>query len=531
MSFSLHPEDDASLPSSSADRRQHPRQPIIPRLYVILDAAKTDGILNDVSESGVALDIVGPAPQDDYIAVDFEMSEIGQRFEARGRIMWRDDATKKLGVHFDDLPEASRNQIRKWLAKKSPAAPSPAATAPAAAPVQETPKTTPATAVPPIPTPTIAATAPVATFAMNPQHAPSASPALPTILAPVADMPARDSVPTAPPVPMALPTVTAAPEHTLPPQRPAPPKLETLKSYEVITGTQYESAQGVLNIPPAPLAQPAAPAATPTPTMDQLERDRIAENLLQSFSPPSSAKTIRDSFVKSSPPSIFSATQSSSTPSGRNWVAITVAVAMLLLLALGFLTYRSVARNASNGPVNISKAGLPSDLSADPSSPYGSSSANGVSGSGANSTPPPNSPAGSANSAHSSCVPLGPPSDKVRLFLWAEKETPQAILDAYTKNLTAVPDVRIVDQAPYDLVLYVNGVAVNPNGSDAGYLYTSRVFRPWHCGESLPQLEQTEVNESLHYVPDSRLDQRVQAETAYLILHTFEKIRTEGQKQ
>jgi hypothetical protein len=94
-----------------------------------------------------------------------------------------------------------------------------------------------------------------------------------------------------------------------------------------------------------------------------------------------------------------------------------------------------------------------------------------------------------------------------------------------------VPDVRIVDQPPYDLVLYVNGVTVNPNGPDAGYLYSSRVFRPWHCGDSLPQLEQTEVNESLHYVQDGRLDQRVQTEVAFLILHTFEKIRNEGQKQ
>ena len=366
---------------------------------------------------------------------------------------------------------------------------------------------------------------------MDTQPAPSTSPALPAITPPVAGMLPRESLPTAPSVPMTLPTITPAPQQAPPPQRPVPAKLETLKSYEVITGTQYESVHGVLNIPPAPRVEPAAPTAPLARTMNEVERDRIAENLLQSFSPPSSARTVRDSFSKSGPPSIFSGAQSSSPSSGRNWVAITVAVAMLLLLALGFLTYRSVARNASNGPVNISKAGLPSNLSVDPSSPYGNSSANGLGGSSVNSTPPPNSPAGSANNAHSSCVPLGPPSDKVRLFLWAEKETPQAILDAYTKNLTAVPDVRIVDQPPYDLVLYVNGVAVSPNGSEPGYLYSSRVFRPWHCGDSLPQLEQTEVNESLHYVPDGRLDQRVQAETAYLILHTFEKIRTEGQKQ
>jgi PilZ domain len=345
MIFPPHTDDDSSLPSSSTDRRQHPRQPIIPRLYVILDAAKTDGILNDVSETGVALDIVGPAPQDDFIAVDFEMSEIGQRFEARGRIMWRDDATKKLGVHFDDLPEASRTQIRKWLAKKSPAAPTPVASAPAAAPTQEAPKATPAIAASATATPTIAATVPSAAPTMDPL---SDSPALPVITAPVAEMPARDSFPTAPPVPMTLPTAAPGPAHTKPPQPSAPPKLETLKSYEVITGTHSESEHGVVNIPPAPVAQPAAPAAPEalTTEKEEAERDRIAENLLQSFSPPSSAQTIRDSFVKTGPPSIFSAAQSSAATRGRNWVAITVVVAMVLLLALGFLTYRSVARNA-----------------------------------------------------------------------------------------------------------------------------------------------------------------------------------------
>jgi hypothetical protein len=79
-------------------------------------------------------------------------------------------------------------------------------------------------------------------------------------------------------------------------------------------------------------------------------------------------------------------------------------------------------------------------------------------------------------------------------------------------------------------VLFVNGARVNSSSANGGFMWSSRVFRPWYCGQSLGLLEQTEVNESLHYVQGANLDQRIQAEVAYLILHTFESIRKEHQK-
>jgi len=128
------------------------------------------------------------------------------------------------------------------------------------------------------------------------------------------------------------------------------------------------------------------------------------------------------------------------------------------------------------------------------------------------------------------CVNLGPRNGKIRIYLWTEKDTPEAVVATYAKNLRAVQDVQLVDKAPYDLVLYVNGARVNETTAEAGYMWSSRVFRPWYCGQSLGLLEQTEVNESLHYVQGSNLDQRIQAEVAYLILHTFESIRKEHLK-
>lgn len=480
MSFSPHKDNDVP-PVPDSDRRLHPRQPIVPRLYVILDAAKTDGILNDASETGVALDIVGPAPQEEFIAVDFEMSEIGQRFEARGRIMWRDDATRKVGVHFDDLPEASRSQIRKWLAKKAPAIPIPVATAgvPAIAP----------TALNPI--------------SMEPQISSPTPPAIPV----------------APVIPV-VPALPAAPEQQ--------PILKPVgeKNYEVVTGSRSETVAGTAarsgRVPPKPAPVP------PPASKDDTERDRIVQNLLESFSQPTK-NAPHDAAIKPGSPGMFSSGPSVSPEGGRRWMALTIAAGAALILVLGVLAYRSPAHNA--GTISVSKIGLPpnSSNSANPNSPShggGAPGGNTPTGSASNSSAPP----GAATTSPSSCVPLGSPSDRVRLFLWAEKETPQAIVDAYLKNLSAVQDVRVVDQPPYDLVLYVNGANVDAKGPDPSYLWSSRVFRPWHCGPGMSQLEQTELNESLHYVQNGQIDQRVQSEVAYLILHTFESIRNEGQK-
>src|ERR1700722_6448285 len=115
--------DGGNLPGATdVDRRVHERRAVTPGLYVLLGGCGTDGILNDVSEGGVALDIVGSEPPGEYVDVDFEMPELGRHFEAKGRVTWRDESAKKVGVTFVDLPEASRDHIRQWIAMKTASA-------------------------------------------------------------------------------------------------------------------------------------------------------------------------------------------------------------------------------------------------------------------------------------------------------------------------------------------------------------------------------------------------------------------------
>ena len=439
--MSASSRDGGNAPQSkTGDRRVHERQAIAPRLYVILHGSNSDGILNDVSEGGAALDIVGPKPEGEYLLVDFEMSETGQRFEATGRITWQDETGKRVGVQFVDLPEASRSHIRQWLSIKSA----------------------------------------------------SSEPSQSAIV--------QDA------------------------------EREGLSVSQRVRQAEPQSEREV---------EPQS----------ERESDRLVQSLLDSFNTP--VKEPPERKPKVTFDNIFSARQDFlSHQRLRKWIAVAAAACLAVLLALGVAAHRSPERN--EGTVSVSKAGRRpntesegaqlkdgenngSSSNADSSGAGGAGDGGDSGNTAANSRLPapallPSLASTLPKGSHPPCVNLGPPSDKIRIYLWTEKDTPGAIITTYTKYLKAVSDIRVVDKAPYDLVLYVNGANVDAQDPEAGFIWSSRVFRPWYCGESLGLLEQTQVNESLHYVQAVNLDQRIQAEMAYLILHALETIRNEHTK-
>jgi hypothetical protein len=471
-----------------ADRRVHQRRAVTPRLYVLLGGSGADGILNDVSEGGVALDLVGSEPPGEFVDVDFEMPELGRHFEAKGRVMWRDESAKKVGVTFVDLPEAAREQIRQWLAMK-------------AAPPE--------------------AGQPTVVLEADRDRAINAQPTR-----------ERD-IPAEPPVATPL----------------AKPTGEPLRKMQSGAASQTDLESG------------------------KPRDDQLVQNLIDSFN--TKAKKPDNKYAD------VIATWNQHT-SGWNtdteffsaggywrWVAVGAVAGVLVLLAIAVAAHRLPWRNATS--ISVSKAGQSPSIAApdsqDPAAQNigtagdaGNAARNeirsdrgaGVPNQVANATNSNNSKLGSnggpnsvtsaptlpsalasslPKAGQSPCINLGPSSGKIRVYVWTEKDTPEAIVAIYAKNLRAVQDVQLVDKAPYDLVLYVNGARVNASGAEGGFMWSSRVFRPWYCGQSLGLLEQTEVNESLHYAQGSNLDQRIQAEVAYLILHTFESIRIEHQKE
>jgi hypothetical protein len=459
MTDSSRDHSGAVQQQSPADRRVHQRRAISPRLYVVLHGSDSDGILYDVSEGGAALDIVGPKPEGETLLVEFEMSETGKRFEAPARITWRDDASRKVGVHFIDLPETSRTHIREWLA-------------------------------------TISATEtePSATLQDAERHA---------VLV------------------QQLPMYTQL--------KVTPGQLEYAAPSPAPIDTFHIDATRELETPPEPKSALNDEQLIPP------ANDRLVQGLLDSFN--NSPKKPKVLNLDLAGQGLFSSW------SLRRWMSIGAAVGVAVLLAFGVAARRSPDRSAKSS--SVSKPGQPPSTAAGSGrfdgsenrddNPAGDSTAQGG-GNGPN--PPGNSqpPSPVLSSAvggslpvgaRPPCVNLAPPADKIRIYLLTEKGTPDIIVATYRKYLKAVLDVRVVDAAPYDLVLYVNGASVRAQPSPAGFVWSSRVFRPWYCGQSLGQLEQPEVNESLHYVQDANVDQRIRAEVAYLILRALEGLRNE----
>lgn len=474
MSISSRNGGNASE-TKTGDRRVHERRAIAPRLYVILHGSNCDGILNDVSEGGAALDIVGSKPDSEYLLVDFEMSETGQRLEATGRITWRDGIRNKVGIHFVDLPEVSRSHIREWLAKKSASA----------EPVQS---------------------------------------------AIVQDAEREGSLP------LQRSQRAVSPSEQKVEARGEPTgELEIEAQREPTQQIEVETSRG-------PQVEAARGWPTPRPN------DRLVQSLIESFNKPQKKPKVANLISKGQ--GFFSGLRL------RRWILVGSAICLAVLLAFGVTAHRSPQRNA--GTINVSKAGqrpnaVPEGASPKAGENRGGSGSSGNAGNGSagggdhgggagdspetpgNSQLPPSALLSSLAAAlpkgsRPPCVNLSPSSDRIRIYLWAEKGTPDAIVATYAKYLKAISDLRVVDKAPYDLVLYVNGANVGTKGPEAGFIWSSRVFRPWYCGQTLGLLEQTQVNESLHYVQDANLNLHIQTEVAYLILHTFESIRNEHAK-
>ena len=483
--MSISTNDGGHLPGTTGsetgvDRRAHQRRAITPRLYVLMEGSGSDGILNDVSEGGVALDLVGPQPPGELVDVDFEMLELGRHFEAKGRITWRDESAKKVGVTFVDLPEAARTQIREWLAIK----------------------------------------------------AASVMAARPTV---VLDADRESAL-----------SAQAARTPELPIDLPVEPPIETAPAkatVELKTETQSGAA-----------------SQTDLETPSQGKGDQLVQDLIDSFktAPKTPDNKYDDVIAAWKEHSLGWGTDTGffSTWGYWRWVVVGAVAGLAILLAFGVAAHRLPWRNAAS--VNVSKAGQSPSVTTHKSQNQtaenirsggdaGTATRNeirndqgaSVNANNANVAPnsvtsapslPPALASSMPKAGQSPCINLGPNSGKIRIYLWSEKDTPQAIVATYAKSLRAVQDVQLVDKAPYDLVLYVNGAQVNASGAESGFMWSSRVFRPWYCGQSLGLLEQTQVNESLHYVQVANLDQRIQAEVAYLILHTFESIRSEHQK-
>jgi TonB family protein len=101
------------------ERRRHERQLVRPRPYVAVNGSSSGGMLYDVSEGGMAVDILGPRPTSDNVLLNFDLAEIGEHFETKGKITWAHEAQNRVGFKFVDVSEEAQRKIRLWLIKKA----------------------------------------------------------------------------------------------------------------------------------------------------------------------------------------------------------------------------------------------------------------------------------------------------------------------------------------------------------------------------------------------------------------------------
>jgi len=99
----------------SRERRRTVRVPVQAAVEITLpDARKVDGILLDVSESGMDVLTAEPQSAGTLLAFQFELPDGGPKIDAHGQVAWA-NPNGQTGVHFLDLTETASTELKTWL--------------------------------------------------------------------------------------------------------------------------------------------------------------------------------------------------------------------------------------------------------------------------------------------------------------------------------------------------------------------------------------------------------------------------------
>src|SRR3954454_17839054 len=103
----------ATILAAGAKQRRHFRQKIHNLAYINLDYSN-GGIIRNVSESGIAIQVVTPVEENQEVQVRFDLLNPRTRVEARGRVAWT-DSSGQAGLEFLAITPRSRRQLKEWL--------------------------------------------------------------------------------------------------------------------------------------------------------------------------------------------------------------------------------------------------------------------------------------------------------------------------------------------------------------------------------------------------------------------------------
>jgi PilZ domain-containing protein len=103
----------AAQPSIHPRRRRQPRFPLHSLAYVRLEDSN-GGIIRDLTESGIALQVVSPLQPGEEVGLHFDLFSPRVRIESRARVAWADQSGQ-AGVSFTDLSPRVRRALRDWM--------------------------------------------------------------------------------------------------------------------------------------------------------------------------------------------------------------------------------------------------------------------------------------------------------------------------------------------------------------------------------------------------------------------------------
>ncbi len=101
------------------NRRRFARQVVNSPVYVSLGSSS--GILYNLGEGGLAVDLVGSSLGHELIPLGFGLPDSGQLIEGNAQVAWTDGAGPRVGLRFVDLPVSSRQKIKRWLSVRATA--------------------------------------------------------------------------------------------------------------------------------------------------------------------------------------------------------------------------------------------------------------------------------------------------------------------------------------------------------------------------------------------------------------------------
>ena len=100
------------------ERRKYLREPMRSLAYVRL-GEENGGIVVNLGEDGLAVRAAVALPYDRVPVLFFQLAGFPHPVVTSGRIAWKGDAGKLMGIQFVDMHESMRNIIKSWLAEEN----------------------------------------------------------------------------------------------------------------------------------------------------------------------------------------------------------------------------------------------------------------------------------------------------------------------------------------------------------------------------------------------------------------------------